>query len=188
MILTTEKIHAKITEIYEKTGEITTQSKLREALGGGSFTTIGEALKSWKDNMSKEQELSKVQLPSDLEARVLQFAAATWDQAIDDANVRLKTERAALQEAREEFETRESELNESINVLEDEAEQLREKITKLENMLEEEARERRSTASELERLVVASETKENALREQIESSDAKFNQLVEAMQKNDSKK
>lgn len=183
MALTTEKIHAKITEIYEKTAEIPTQASLRKSLGGGSFGTIGEALKSWKENFNQEEELSKVVLPEHLQTRVLQFAADVWDTSIAEADTRLKTERAALETAREELEKRELELVESINILEDEAEHAREALSELKNKLEKSEAERLSTDSKLAASMIAAESTEKALREQIAASDDKFNKLIEAMPK-----
>ncbi|MCG3810126.1 DNA-binding protein [Psychrobacter sp. Ps4] len=47
MALTTEGIHAAADKL-QANGTTPTQTKVREALGGGSFSTIGEALKTWK--------------------------------------------------------------------------------------------------------------------------------------------
>lgn len=183
MALSTDKIHAAITEIHTKTGEIPTQAALRKTLGGGSFSTIGEALNAWKENFNKEEELSKVVLPEHLQTRVLQFAADVWDTSIAEADTRLKTERAALETAREELEKREMELVESINILEDEADQAREELAELKNKLEESEADRRTAETNLSTQVVASKTTEKALREQIAASDAKFDKLVEKIGK-----
>ena len=62
MALTTEKIYAAADQLHAD-GVVPTQTKLREALGGGSFSTIGEALKSWKQAQQENEQLKRSDMP-----------------------------------------------------------------------------------------------------------------------------
>ena len=183
MALTREKIHAVITEIHGKTGEVPTQTALRKALGGGSFGTIGDALNSWREEFNQEAELAKVVLPSHLEERLRKFGAELWGTSVSDADARLAADWAALKTAKQDFETREKELLESISTLEDEADQACENIRELKNKLEEAASDRRVAETNLSNQIVASKATEKALREQLEVSNSKFDKLLEKVGK-----
>lgn len=100
-----------------------TQTNVREFLGGGSFATIGPALKKWKEQQNEEHILAEIELPDDVSAAMQQSTAAIWTAAIDAAEQRLMAERDALSEAREELEAQAVEAQEAVLVLEKEAEE-----------------------------------------------------------------
>lgn len=81
MALTTEAVHQAADKLTEQ-GIKPTLAKVREALGGkGSFTTIGEAMKTWRTTQSHEEMLLKTDIPSELEDRLKTTAAILWETA-----------------------------------------------------------------------------------------------------------
>ena len=58
MALTTQDIHAAADRLQEQ-GIKPTLAEVRKALGGGSFTTISDAMQSWKREQQEEQELQQ---------------------------------------------------------------------------------------------------------------------------------
>ena len=55
MALTIQQVHNTADQLQEQ-GIKPTLAEVRKALGGGSFTTISEAMKSWRqDNQQEEQ-------------------------------------------------------------------------------------------------------------------------------------
>lgn len=128
MALTMEQIHAAADKIAND-GVKPTLAKVRTALGGGSFTTINDAMQSWKLAQQQEQELQQVELPIEVSERLHALGAQIWDAANDIANSRLIAEREALatikaealaetEEAREAVKTLELEQNDLIAALE----------------------------------------------------------------------
>jgi chromosome segregation ATPase len=129
MALTIEQIHSTADRLNAE-GVKPTLAKVRTALGGGSFTTISEAMQSWKREQQEEQELQQVELPSDITERLQSLGAQIWEAASSIANDRLITEREALatvktealadvEEAKEAVKTLEFEQNDLMEALEE---------------------------------------------------------------------
>ena len=123
--LTEEAIHKAADELLAA-GKNPTQAAVRNHLGGGSFTTIGEAMKTWHD-ARKEQAVraSIVRLPDELESKldgVRQILESAWTLALQQADDRLAKEREALELVRVETEGKVHELQEAVEQLEVELE------------------------------------------------------------------
>lgn len=95
MALTTEDIHAVADQLHAD-GITPTQTKVREALGGGSFSTIGEALKTWKQELQEHEQLKKSDMPDSLRDGLIVYGAKLWQDAEQIANANLKSDREAL--------------------------------------------------------------------------------------------
>ena len=121
MALTTEGIHAAADKL-QANGITPTQTKVREALGGGSFSTIGEALKTWKQEQQENEQLKRTEMPDNLRDEGVVFIAKLWQEANQIANANLSTEREALTIAQTEIQIEINNVNEAIVALE--AEQL----------------------------------------------------------------
>jgi chromosome segregation ATPase len=128
MAITTEIIHQAANRIAER-GEKPTQAKVRAELGGGSFTTISEAMKLWNDRRADEHELAEVQVPEVITERFDYLQGAIWNAAISEAERRLSTEREALKVAREQFASELAEANEAVILLESEQEDLKKQVS-----------------------------------------------------------
>jgi len=129
--ITEEKI-IETAEALKAAGKNPTQVTVREALGGGSFATIGPALKRWKDGQKEEHALAEIQVPQAVTERLEQLQGAVWQAAVDEAERRLIAEREALKAAQDAAAAEVAEQLESVAMLEAEAEQLRQQIDSME--------------------------------------------------------
>ena len=119
MALTTEKIYAAADQLHAD-GVVPTQTKLREALGGGSFSTIGEALKSWKQAQQENEQLKRSDMPDGLRDEGVVFIAKLWKEAEQIANASLSVEREAFAEEQAKRQAEIEDANEAIATLEGE--------------------------------------------------------------------
>lgn len=128
MAITKEKI-IETAERLQAEGVNPTQTNVREALGGGSFATIGPALKAWKESEKEDHALAEVHIPEAIADRLEQLQGALWQTAISEAERRLSTEREALKEAQEKSISEISEANEAVETLEAEQEELEHQLS-----------------------------------------------------------
>ena len=119
MAITTQQIHAIADQLHEQ-GIKPTLAEVRKALGGGSFTTIGEAMKSWRQDNQQEEQLRQVELPSSIAERLQTLGADMWQTAIDIANDRLVKEREALESIKAKAQAETDEAQEAVKTLEGE--------------------------------------------------------------------
>ena len=119
MAITTEQIHATADQLHEQ-GIKPTLAEVRKALGGGSFTTISEAMKSWRQDNQEEEQLRQVDLPSGITERLQALGADMWQTAIDIANDRLVKEREALEGIKAKAQAETDEAQEAVKTLESE--------------------------------------------------------------------
>ena len=118
--ITPEQIHATADRLQAE-GVRPTLAAVRQALGGGSFTTISEAMKTWRAQVQEEHELALVQVPAALDERMEQLKRAAWEVAQQEAENRLKSEREALAAQRQEMDAQLNELHQLMEILETEA-------------------------------------------------------------------
>jgi len=130
-----EKIIAAA-ENLEAQGVNPTQVTVREALGGGSFATIGPVLKEWKEAKKEDRALTEIQVPETITERLEQLQGAVWQAAVDEAERRLTAEREALLLAQERAASDVAEQMESVAALESEADKHLARIEALETDLE----------------------------------------------------
>lgn len=127
MALTTADIHAAADQLHAD-GINPTQTKVREHLGGGSFSTIGEALKTWKQELQEHEQLKRTDMPDTIKDDGLVFVAKLWQTADQIANANLSADReahaienakkqAAVDDANEAIATLEAEQLEISNLL-----------------------------------------------------------------------
>ena len=118
-------------EKLETQGVNPTQVTVREALGGGSFATIGPILKAWKELKKEDHALTEIQVPESITERLEQLQGAVWQAAVDEAERRLSAEREALKAIQEQTAAEVSEQLESVATLEAEAEEFKNQIEAL---------------------------------------------------------
>ena len=119
MAITTQQIHAIADQLHEQ-GIKPTLAEVRKALGGGSFTTISEAMKSWHQDNQQEEQLRQVELPSSIAERLQTLGADMWQTAIDIANDRLVKDREALESIKAKAQAETDEAQEAVKTLEGE--------------------------------------------------------------------
>ena len=130
MPLTTEQIHATARELTEK-GINPTLANVRQALGGGSFTTIGEALKTWKQAQKDNEKLKEIDIAPQIKDRADVLIGELWQNALDLADERLKLEREALAVAQQQADAKVAEMAEALAQVEAEQIQLNAQLDEL---------------------------------------------------------
>ena len=86
MVTITAETVAAAADRLHGDGTNPTQSAVRTALGGGSFSTIGPLLHKWRDNQAEAAELVKVDLPdSTLADAGADLMSRVWKVAIAEA-------------------------------------------------------------------------------------------------------
>lgn len=105
MAITKQDIHAAADQLAA-VGETPTLAKVRAALGGGSFTTISEAMTEWKAARQQQAVATQIREPAPeaISDRLAEVGAEIWAAALEKANARLTEEREALDEARRKME------------------------------------------------------------------------------------
>ena len=180
MALTTQQIHA-VADQLQADGIKPTLAEVRKALGGGSFTTISDAMQSWREEHREEQQLQQIELPSNINDRLQSLGADVWQTAIDIANDRLAKERDALEVIKAKAQQDVDEYAESVKLLEDENKDLLQELDKESEKAEEAVSQRDKALTEANelKLQLASIGGENkAQKEQINTLIAEREKLV----------
>ena len=105
-------------------GESATMAAVRKLLGGGSYTTINEALKEWKAKQHTTNTPIREPAPAAVATRLEELGADIWAVALELANTRLTSEREALEATRIQLETAQQEATELADQLSVELEAL----------------------------------------------------------------
>lgn len=108
MAIAESDVHATADTILAS-GQQPTLAAVRAALGGGSFTTISEAMKSWKAARQAAATPQREVAPAAVTERLEALAGDIWGIAIGMANDRLAKERETLDAARKEIEAQRQE-------------------------------------------------------------------------------
>lgn len=110
------EIHAIADQISAK-GGTPTLAAVRAALGGGSFTTISEAMKQWKTARQASSVPMREAAPVAVAERMAEVGAEIWSIALGMANDRLASERDGLEQTRLEMEQSQAEAAELADQL-----------------------------------------------------------------------
>lgn len=132
MAITREQILETASKLAEQ-GIKPTQTNVRESLGGGSFTTISEVLREWRQEQDQTAQLSQVVIPSDITDRTQVLIAQVWETAQTLANDRLVKEREALEHKEALINAEIDEANKVIETLENEQAELTAQLDTLNN-------------------------------------------------------
>ncbi len=129
MIITKEKIH-EIAAQLDKDGERPTLARIRKRLGGGSFTTITEAMKQYRDD--KVVPAQVVAIPDEVTAAtttVWQLAQKAAQAQLEDERKVLATDREDMAKKADDMESQVEALNATIQSNEQAVSTLREQLT-----------------------------------------------------------
>ncbi|CAM5520465.1 Chromosome partition protein Smc [Thauera mechernichensis] len=130
MAITKQDILA-VADALDAEGVKPTLAAVRKKLGGGSFSTISEAMKEWKaDHASAAAPLREPAPPAVVE-RSADLAAELWAACMELANARLAGEREALEVAREEMEASQREAAELADQMAGDIEALQAQVSSL---------------------------------------------------------
>lgn len=156
MALTTADIHAAADTLIAQ-GKRPTLAAVRAALGGGSFSTIGEALKTWHAPAAPAPQPAAI--PEAISEGAARMAAALWGQATEQAQQGIQEARQELEKQRAAMEAQRLEAVEAADAL---AAQLADARRELETARQEAAALRTELATTRERLAGATERAQQA--------------------------
>jgi chromosome segregation ATPase len=123
MAITKEQIFQTADQLTAA-GESPTLANVRKALGGGSFTTISDAMNEWKAKQQATNAPIREPAPAAVATRLEELGADIWAVALELANARLTSEREALETTRQQLETAQQEATELADQLSVELETL----------------------------------------------------------------
>lgn len=126
MAITKEQIFQTADQLTAA-GESPTLANVRKALGGGSFTTISDAMNEWKAKQQATHAPIREPAPTAVATRLEELGADIWAVALELANARLTSEREALEATRQQLETAQQEATELADQLSAELEALQAK-------------------------------------------------------------
>lgn len=131
MAITKEQVFEIADQLHEA-GENPTLAKVRNALGGGSYTTISEFMGEWKTQQQNSQTLLRDPAPEAISRRLTELGSEIWATAQEQANARLTSERESLAATRQELEASQKEATELADQLSNELEAAQQQQTILE--------------------------------------------------------
>lgn len=148
MAITVEQVHQVADELAQQ-GINPTQMAVRKQLGGGSFSTIGEALKSWRVMRDTNAQLAEVIIPAEIGERAELLVAQIWEIAQNIANERLQNDRKALEHKETLVRAEIEELTAVVVALEDEQEKTLGELERTQALLDDSNRQKDSLQAEL---------------------------------------
>jgi len=106
-------------------GQSPTLAAIRRALGGGSFTTISEAMTEWHAKRRQAAVPIREPVPAEIAERTREFGESIWAAALELANARLAAEREGFERQRTELAAAREEAAQAADHLSAEADALR---------------------------------------------------------------
>ena len=190
MAITTEQVHAAADAITAR-GERPTLTAVRRELGGGSFSTISEAMQAWRARQQEEASAQgESEIPEPVREQLASCAAAVWEAALAEAEQRFAAEREALHQARAQADAEVAEAQEAVRTLEAEAEEKDRRIAALERERDEQAQRAETAESELMTLRERLQQREEQIRSlegRAETAEARLDRLIERLGDEDSR-
>lgn len=126
MGITAEKVHAAADALLER-GETPTLAAVRRELGRGSFTTISEAMRTWRARRGHDQVVAPSSVPAQLQDLAIQYAQvavrAVWESAQEQVRAQMEADSQVLNEARAQVEAERREAVQLADSLSTELEQ-----------------------------------------------------------------
>lgn len=161
MALTTAQIHQAADQI-DKDGKKATLVAIRTVLNGGSFSTIQEAMKTWKRKIESDFEANPV--PAEVMEELEKIASGVWEIAERIASEKHEEDRRTTRAEKAQAESEFSELSraydeaeQSIAILKNESERQRREIVQWERVAEEQRHAVQALELEIAKYSVAKE-------------------------------
>lgn len=111
--VTRDKVFAAADQLFNA-GDKPTMVKVKDILGGGSFSTISPLLGEWKESKRQATTIVKAPLPESVSRALSQVADQVWSAAQEESEKSVAGEREALHAASVELAEREAELLDAI--------------------------------------------------------------------------
>ena len=175
MAISTADVHAAADTLTAQ-GKRPTLAAIRAALGGGSFSTISEALKSW-NAPAAQATAQPAAVPEAITDGAARMATALWAQAAEQAQQGVRDAQDELEQQRAALEAQRQEAVEAADAL---AAQLAETRQKLATAYKEMEALRTELATTRERLASATERAQQAESTAASAKEAETVARVEA--------
>lgn len=118
----------EIADEIDAAGQKPTLAAVRKAVGGGSYTTISEAMQEWKARKAAKESRPMVPPPSAVTDHLTDLGSEIWSLALEAANTQLAADREAFEEAKRSLKTEKQEAVELVNQVTMELEAAQHKI------------------------------------------------------------
>lgn len=172
MATTNDRIF-EIADELDAAGHNPTLAAVRKTLGGGSFTTISQAMTEWRARKAAKETPIREAAPQAIADLLQNLGSEVWAAALTLANGRLASERQALEEARSEMEAQRAEAAELADQVSNELEDAKHQVTQAKDAL---AKAEQQLAQK--DLVIAEHLKNEAVRlARLEETERRANQL-----------
>jgi chromosome segregation ATPase len=135
MTSTTTRIF-EIADELDAAGHNPTLASVRKALGGGSYTTISQAMTEWRARKAAKETPVQEAAPQAITELLEQLGTDIWTQALQICNGRLSAEREALENDRQGIEAQRQEAADLADQLSSELEAARQEATDLRKQLD----------------------------------------------------
>ena len=135
MTSTTTRIF-EIADELDAAGHNPTLASVRKALGGGSYTTISQAMTEWRARKAAKETPVQEAAPQAITALLEQLGSDIWTQALQLCHGRLSAEREALENDRQGIEAQRQEAADLADQLSSELEAARQEATDLRKQLD----------------------------------------------------
>jgi chromosome segregation ATPase len=135
MTSTTTRIF-EIADELDAAGHNPTLASVRKALGGGSYTTISQAMTEWRARKAAKETPVQEAVPQAITELLEQLGAEIWAQALQLCHARLSAEREALENDRQGIEAQRQEAADLADQLSSELEAVRQEATDLRKQLD----------------------------------------------------
>jgi len=188
--ITKERIFQVADELDAK-GKNPTLAAVRKGLGGGSFTTISEAMTEWKARKAAKEKPPHEPAPQAIIDRLAELGSEIWASALELANGRLATERQALENAQAQHEAEKAEAAELVDQVTAELEMMKNRTSALEAAeaaLRAESDDLRQQVAILNERVATSEARATEIEKRADDLNAELsrvnqqnNELVKAL-------
>jgi septal ring factor EnvC (AmiA/AmiB activator) len=92
----TKEMIFQVADEFDSNGLNPTLSAVRKKIGGGSFSTISEAMKEWRSGKASKVISYREPVPPAISERLADFGGELWNISLEMANGRLAAEREAI--------------------------------------------------------------------------------------------
>ena len=118
--ITRDAVFEAAEELAAQLGKAPTQSQVREALGGGSFTTIGPFMKEWESARAEQSESRETPVPDSVQQALAEVAGRLWKVASAEAALGVEAARREVEDMRRDAAAEEASAAEAIGIVEGE--------------------------------------------------------------------
>ena len=128
---TEAQVHDAANALVER-GDRPTLAAVRRELGGGSYTTISEAMKRWREQQSEQREAAAAPaMPERVQEQGEVLLRAVWQAATGEAQQNIAAREEAAEQREREAEAQVIEFRDALKDVEQERDQLNERIESL---------------------------------------------------------